>query len=47
METDEQINEDDLILKIYSNDQEYEPIIIQGNKRVYEIGRSGKCGVYI
>ena len=29
METAEQINEDDLILKIYSNDQEYEPIIIQ------------------
>ena len=47
METDEQINENDLILKIYSNDQEYEPIIIQGNDRVYQVGRSDKCDVYI
>ena len=47
METDEQINEDDLILKIYSNDQEYEPIIIQGTDRVYQVGRSDKCDVYI
>jgi hypothetical protein len=47
METDEQLNDDDLILKIYSNDQEYEPIIIQNNDRVYQVGRSDKCDIYI
>ena len=47
METDEQLNDDDLILKIYSNDQEYEPIIIQSNDRVYQVGRSDKCDIYI
>ena len=35
--TEEQFDEDDLIIKIYSNDQEYEPIIIQGNDRVIKI----------
>ena len=29
MDTEEQLNDDYLILKIYSNDQEYEPIIIE------------------
>jgi pSer/pThr/pTyr-binding forkhead associated (FHA) protein len=47
METEEQITDDDLILKIYSNGQEYEPIIIQSNDRVYQVGRSDKCDVYI
>ena len=47
METEEQFNEDDLILKIYSNGQEYEPIIIQSTDRVYQVGRSDKCDVYI
>ena len=47
METEEQFTDDDLILKIYSNGQEYEPIIIQSNDRVYQVGRSDKCDVYI
>ena len=47
IETEEQFNEDDLILKIYSNDQEYDPIIIQSNDRIYQVGRSDKCDVYI
>ena len=47
MERNEQLNDDDLILKIYSNDQEYEPIIIQSNDRVYQVGRSDKCDIYI
>ena len=47
METDEQFNEDDLILKIYSNEQEYDPIIIQSDDRVYQVGRSDKCDIYI
>jgi hypothetical protein len=47
METEEQFNEDDLILKIYSNEQEYDPIIIQDINRVYQVGRSDKCDIYI
>ena len=47
METEEQFTDDDLILKIYSNGQEYEPIIIQSNDRVYQVGRSDKCDIYI
>ena len=41
------INEDDLYLKIYSNEIEYEPMIIPANDRIYQIGRSDKCDVYI
>ena len=41
------INEDDLYLKIYSNETEYEPMIIPANDRIYQIGRSDKCDVYI
>ena len=47
MDTEEQFNEDDLFIKIYSNEQEYDPIIIQSNDRVYQIGRSDKCDIYI
>ena len=45
METEEQFNEDDLILKIYSNEQEYDPIIIQDINRVYQVGRSDKYDI--
>ena len=44
---EEIINEDDLYLKIYSNETEYEPMIIPANDRIYQIGRSDKCDVYI
>ena len=47
MDSEEQFNEDDLFLKIYSNEQEYDPIIIQSNDRSYQIGRSDKCDIYI
>ena len=47
MDTEEQLNDDYLILKIYSNDQEYEPIIIESNDKVYQVGRSDKSDVYI
>ena len=41
------INEDDLYLKIYSNEGEYDPMIIPANDRIYQIGRSDKCEIYI
>ena len=44
---EEIINEDDLYLKIYANETEYEPMIIPANDRIYQIGRSDKCDVYI
>ena len=44
---EEEINENDLYLKIYSNEGEYDPLIIQNNDRVYQIGRSEKCDIYI
>ena len=44
---EEIINEDDLYLKIYSNEIEYEPMIIPANDRIYQIGRSDKCEIYI
>ena len=46
-ENEEEVNEDDLYLKIYSNEGEYEPMIIQSNDRVYQVGRSEVCDVYI
>jgi hypothetical protein len=46
-EANEDIN-DDLYLKIYSNEGEYEPLLIPAsNDRIYQIGRSDKCDVYI
>ena len=47
LETEEQFDEDDLIIKIYSNDQEYEPIVIKSDDRIYQVGRSDKCDIYI
>ena len=44
---EEEFNEDDLFLKIYSNEEEYDPMIIPANDRIYQIGRSEKCDVYI
>ena len=47
-EIEEEINENDLFLKIYSNEGEYEPMIIQANyEKVYQVGRSDCCDVYI
>ena len=47
LETEEQFGENDLILKIYSNNQEYAPIAIQSCEWVYQVGRSDKCDIYI
>ena len=47
LEKEEQFGEDDLLLKIYSNNQEYDPIAIQNSDRVYQVGRSDKCDIYI
>ena len=46
-ENEEDINEDDLYLKIYSNEGEYDPMIIQSNDKIYQVGRSDICDVYI
>ncbi len=43
----QEINEDDLFLKIYSNDGEYNPMIIQSNDKIYKLGRTEKCDVVI
>ena len=44
----QEIKEDDLFLKIYSNDGQYEPIIIQKtDDKIYKLGRSEKCDVVI
>ena len=44
----QEIKEDDLFLKIYSNDGQYEPIIMQkADDKVYKLGRSEKCDVVI
>ena len=44
----QEIKEDDLFLKIYSNEGQYEPIIIQKtNEKIYKLGRSEKCDVVI
>ena len=47
LETEEQFGENYLILKIYSNNQEYDPIAIQSCEWVYQVGRSDKCDIYI
>ena len=47
MDKNDEINEDDLFLKIYSSEGEYSPILIQNEDRVFEIGRSEKCDIYI
>ena len=44
---EEEINENDLYLKIYSNEGEYDPLIIQSDEKVYKIGRSEKCDIFI
>lgn len=47
-ENKEYINDDDLYLKIYSNEGDYEPIVITSSKdRIYQVGRSDKCDVFI
>ena len=44
----EDINDDDLFIKIYSNENEYEPIICKNNPEIiYTVGRSDKCDVLI
>ena len=44
----QEIKEDDLFLKIYSNDGQYEPIIMQkADDKIYKLGRSEKCDVVI
>lgn len=44
----EEENPDDLYLKIYSNENEYEPIILKYTiKPLYTLGRSEKCDVII
>ena len=47
LEENQEINEDDLFLKIYSNEGEYNPIIIQKNDTIYKLGRTEKCDVII
>ena len=47
MDKNDEINEDDLFLKIYSSEGEYSPILIQNEDRIFEIGRSEKCDIYI
>ena len=47
LENEDELNEDDLYLKIYSNEGEYDPMIIPANDRIYQIGRSDKCEIYI
>ena len=47
-EENQEIKEDDLFLKIYSNEGQYEPIIIQKtDDKIYKLGRSEKCDVVI
>ena len=44
----QEVKEDDLFLKIYSNEGQYEPIIIQKeDNKIYKLGRSEKCDVVI
>jgi uncharacterized protein YcgL (UPF0745 family) len=45
--SNDEIDEEGLYLKIYSNEGEYEPILIQNINRIYQIGRSEKCDIYI
>ena len=47
IEGDNNINEDDLFLKIYSSEGEYNPMIIQScGDKIYKLGRTEKCDVY-
>ena len=44
----QEINDDDLLIKIYSNENDYEPIICKNNNEIiYTVGRSDKCDVLI
>ena len=43
----DEIDEEGLYLKIYSNEGEYEPLLIQNKDRIFLIGRSEKCDIYI
>ena len=44
----EEINENDLFINIYSNENEYEPVICKNNNDIiYTVGRSDKCDVLI
>ena len=45
--SNDEIDEEGLYLKIYSNEGEYEPILIQNKNRIFQIGRSEKCDIYI
>ena len=48
LQLNQEINDDDLFLKIYSNENEYEPIICKNNPEIiYTVGRSDKCDVLI
>ena len=48
IEGDNNINEDDLFLKIYSSEGEYNPMIIQScGDKIYKLGRTEKCDVVI
>ena len=47
LENNQDINEEDLFLKIYSNEKENEPIIIPSNDKIYKLGRTEKCDIVI
>ena len=48
LEENQNLNEDDLFLKIYSSEKEYNPMIIQScGDKVYKLGRTEKCDVVI
>ena len=48
LQLNEEINDDDLFLKIYSNENEYEPVILKNNSEIiYTVGRSDKCDILI
>ena len=48
LQLNQEINDDDLFLKIYSNENEYEPIICKSNPEIiYTVGRSDKCDILI
>ena len=47
LEDNQDIKEDDLFLKIYSNEGEYSPMIMQSNDKIYKLGRTEKCDVVI
>ena len=49
LEENQNLNKDDLVLKIYCNDGQFEPMLIQkDNNKIYKIGRSSeKCDIVI